>query len=96
MPRNSNSGRRRPADDGATRAGALIGSARIIRRAEGSDTMLAWERFLTGDPHAATPAGNFVVSSWQRSLALGVNPCRPRRAAGRARRRRRPAARPPS
>ena len=53
---------------------ALIGSARIIRRAEGSDTMLAWERFLTGEPHAATPVGNFVVSSWQRSLALGVDP----------------------
>ena len=36
--------------------------------------MLAWERFLTGHPRAIVPAGNFVVSSWQRSLALGVNP----------------------
>jgi transcriptional regulator of acetoin/glycerol metabolism len=50
------------------------GSARIIGRAEGSDTMLAWERFLTGAPDAAAPAGNYVVSSWQRSLALGVDP----------------------
>jgi transcriptional regulator of acetoin/glycerol metabolism len=36
--------------------------------------MLAWERFLTGEPHAAAPAGNYVVSSWQRSLHLGVDP----------------------
>ena len=40
------------------------------------DTMLAWERFLTGHPRAIAPATNFVVSSWQRSLALGVNPSR--------------------
>lgn len=45
----------------------------IIGHAEASDTMLAWERFLTGDPQAAKPAGNFVVSSWQRSLRLGVD-----------------------
>lgn len=38
------------------------------------DTMWAWERFLTGEPKAAIPLGNVVVSSWQRSLALGVNP----------------------
>jgi transcriptional regulator of acetoin/glycerol metabolism len=38
------------------------------------DTMLAWERFLTGEPEAAVPLGNFVVSSWRRSLQLGVNP----------------------
>jgi transcriptional regulator of acetoin/glycerol metabolism len=38
------------------------------------DTMLAWERFLTGEPEAAIPLGNFVVSSWQRSLHLGVDP----------------------
>ncbi len=36
--------------------------------------MWAWERFLTGEPEAAIPLGNVVVSSWQRSLALGVNP----------------------
>jgi transcriptional regulator of acetoin/glycerol metabolism len=41
---------------------------------EASDTMLAWERFLTGHPRGIAPACNFVVSSWQRSLALGVNP----------------------
>jgi transcriptional regulator of acetoin/glycerol metabolism len=38
------------------------------------DTMLAWERFLTGEPEAAVPLGNFVVSSWKRSLELGVDP----------------------
>ncbi|MCW8305546.1 sigma-54-dependent Fis family transcriptional regulator [Acidiphilium sp. PA] len=38
------------------------------------DAMWAWERFLTGEPEAAIPLGHVVVSSWQRSLALGVNP----------------------
>ncbi|MCF3948036.1 sigma-54-dependent Fis family transcriptional regulator [Acidiphilium iwatense] len=38
------------------------------------DTMRAWERFLVGEPEATMPLGNFVVSSWQRSLAQGVNP----------------------
>ncbi len=46
----------------------------VLRGAEGSDTMLAWEHFLTGGPKAAVPAGNFVVSSWRRSLQCGVNP----------------------
>jgi transcriptional regulator of acetoin/glycerol metabolism len=46
----------------------------IMRRAQGSDTMLAWERFLTGDPMAAAPARNFVVASWLRSQKLGINP----------------------
>ncbi len=46
----------------------------MSRRSDTGDTMLAWERFLTGHPRAIVPAGNFVVSSWQRSLALGVNP----------------------
>jgi transcriptional regulator of acetoin/glycerol metabolism len=46
----------------------------VARPAEGDDTMLAWERFLTGDPRAVTPVRNFVVASWQRSLAFGVNP----------------------
>jgi transcriptional regulator of acetoin/glycerol metabolism len=36
--------------------------------------MWAWERFLTGEPEAAIPLGNVVVSSWQRSLKFGVNP----------------------
>ena len=63
------------ARDQATGRSIAAGSARITRRAAGSDTMLAWERFLTGDAQAAAPAGNYVVSSWQRSLALGVDPC---------------------
>jgi transcriptional regulator of acetoin/glycerol metabolism len=35
--------------------------------------MWAWERFLTGEPEAAIPLGNVVISSWRRSLQLGVN-----------------------
>jgi transcriptional regulator of acetoin/glycerol metabolism len=46
----------------------------ILERAEGSDTMLAWERFLTGDPSAPVPTRNFVVSSWLRSREFGVDP----------------------
>ena len=53
---------------------AALGAGRVIGNAEGTDTMLAWERFLTGEPGAAEPAGNFVVSSWQRSLQFGVDP----------------------
>jgi transcriptional regulator of acetoin/glycerol metabolism len=66
--------RRTSSTDDAPVRNAPMGSARVVRRATGSDTMLAWERFLTGDAQAAAPAGNFVVSSWQRSLALGVDP----------------------
>ena len=46
----------------------------ILQRAEGSDTMAAWERFLSGDPLAAVPSRNFVVASWLRSQELGINP----------------------
>lgn len=46
----------------------------VSRQSDVGDTMLAWEQFLTGHPRAVAPACNFVVSSWQRSLALGVNP----------------------
>ena len=74
MPRDLVPDVTRQAGDWNRRASVPAGSARVIRRAEGSDTMLAWERFLTGDPEAAAPAGNFVVSSWRRSLALGVDP----------------------
>jgi sigma-54 dependent transcriptional regulator, acetoin dehydrogenase operon transcriptional activator AcoR len=46
----------------------------IIKRAEATDTMRAWERFLTGEHQAAQPNCNFVVSSWKRSLRRGVDP----------------------
>jgi transcriptional regulator of acetoin/glycerol metabolism len=46
----------------------------IQQRSEGSDTMRAWERFLTGDPLAIVPGRNFVVASWMRSQELGINP----------------------
>ncbi len=36
--------------------------------------MRAWERFLTGEPLAIAPEGNFVVASWLRSQQLGINP----------------------
>lgn len=49
-------------------------SAQLMRRAEGSDTMLAWERFLTGGPQAARPERHFVVASWLRSRDLGIDP----------------------
>ena len=51
-----------------------LGLPVAIRHAEGSDTMLAWERFLTGGPEAAVPACNYVISSWRRSLGFGVDP----------------------
>ena len=54
--------------------GELPRAELMSRRSDTGDTMLAWERFLTGHPRAIAPACNFVVSSWQRSLALGVNP----------------------
>lgn len=50
------------------------GSSLPLRRAEGSDTMDAWERFLTGDASVAMPERNFVVASWVRSQESGVNP----------------------
>ena len=49
-------------------------AAHVLRRSEGSDTMLAWERFLTGGPHAPVPARNFVVASWMRSGDFGIDP----------------------
>ncbi len=55
-------------------APAALGAVQIRRAAEGSDTMRAWERFLTGEPQAATPLRNFVVASWMRSQHLGINP----------------------
>ncbi len=46
----------------------------IQQRSAASTTMRAWERFLTGDPLALAPEGNFVVASWLRSQQLGINP----------------------
>lgn len=51
--------------------GTQIGTGKTLTD---RDTMWAWERFLTGEPEAAISLGNVVISSWQRSLALGVNP----------------------
>ncbi len=49
-------------------------AVQVLRRTEGSDTMLAWERFLTGDPLGAPPTRNFVVSSWLRSRDFDIDP----------------------
>ena len=37
-------------------------------------TMLAWERFVTGESLTATPIDNVVLASWQRSRQSGVSP----------------------
>ncbi len=63
--------RRRPSPDSASMPAP---AEPAWGRSDTADTMLAWERFLTGHPRAVAPACNFVVSSWQRSLALGVDP----------------------
>ena len=62
--------------DGSNAAAALVPARRlnVLRRAEGSDTMEAWERFLTGGAQEVMPGGNFVVSSWMRSRAHGIDP----------------------
>src|ERR1700712_2249555 len=46
----------------------------VAQRTEYSDTMEAWERFLTGDSTVVIPSRNFVVASWLRSRQLGINP----------------------
>jgi transcriptional regulator of acetoin/glycerol metabolism len=58
---------------GATAPGGPDG-AQLMRRADGSETMHAWERYLSGDPLAIASMCSYVVASWQRSLAFGVNP----------------------
>ena len=47
--------------------------AKLAERGDALDTMLAWERFLVGGA-VARPVCHYVVSSWRRSLAAGVNP----------------------
>ena len=37
-------------------------------------TMMAWERFVSGEPLAATPVDGNVLASWQRSRQSGVSP----------------------
>jgi transcriptional regulator of acetoin/glycerol metabolism len=50
-------------------------SFQIIQRADSTQTMRAWERFLSGDASAMVPTANTVVASWLRSRELGINPC---------------------
>ena len=51
-----------------------LATPHIGRRSDASDTMEAWEQFLTGGPCALAPSRNFVVASWLRSQQLGINP----------------------
>ena len=51
-----------------------VATPAIARSTEASDTMEAWERFLTGDGSVVVPSRNFVVASWLRSRQLGINP----------------------
>lgn len=39
-----------------------------------SDTMRAWERFVSGETLLSTPVDHVVLSSWQRSRQYGVDP----------------------
>ena len=61
---------------GRISAGSPVALAKpnLGRRSEGTDTMQAWERFLTGGPNALVPTQNFVVASWLRSQEHGINP----------------------
>ena len=59
---------------GNTGAAMSVATPYIGRHPESTDTMQAWERFLTGGPSALAPTRNFVVASWLRSQQLGVNP----------------------
>jgi sigma-54 dependent transcriptional regulator, acetoin dehydrogenase operon transcriptional activator AcoR len=51
------------------------GLFQIMQRAESTQTMRDWERFLSGDAAVMVPGANTVVASWLRSRELGINPC---------------------
>jgi transcriptional regulator of acetoin/glycerol metabolism len=65
----------RPGTEHSLAAGVRVRrSFQIMQRAESTQTMRAWERFLSGDASAMAPGANLVVASWMRSHALGINP----------------------
>jgi sigma-54 dependent transcriptional regulator, acetoin dehydrogenase operon transcriptional activator AcoR len=70
----ANDRQKRTSGSAQSSVGHLSAPAMVGSRAEASDTMLAWERFLTGEPFAQPPARNFVVSSWLRSRDFGIDP----------------------
>ena len=45
-------------------------SFQIMQRAESTQTMRAWERFLSGDAAVMVPGANAVVASWLRSASV--------------------------
>ena len=69
----ANDRQKRTSGSAQSSVGHLSAPAMVGSRAEASDTMLAWERFLTGEPFAQPPARNFVVSSWLRSRDFGID-----------------------
>jgi transcriptional regulator of acetoin/glycerol metabolism len=72
VPRHEHFGPASAADYSAGERGRL--SWQIMRRADSTETMRAWERFLSGDSAAMLPGANVVVASWLRSQKLGINP----------------------
>ena len=46
----------------------------VVEAATQRQTLEAWERFVTGEPLVSSAVSKFVLSSWQRSLRLGVEP----------------------
>ncbi len=73
MPRNE-SGRSTPLRP--PQPGAAPAEMSRILRGDVVPTMLAWERFQSGEAVSINQVCHVVVSSWQRSLDLGVNPHR--------------------
>ena len=63
-----------PAQRGRPQPLVALAAPTIQRQSDSSDTMEAWERFLTGDGSVVIPARNFVVASWLRSQQLGIDP----------------------
>ena len=57
----------------AHRAGSNWLVSKLEPNAE-RQVMMAWERFVTGEPVAEIAVSKFLLSSWQRSARAGVAP----------------------
>jgi hypothetical protein len=56
----------------ATMRNVVANAQRANDRHSDRVTMLAWERFLAGEPSTSAPSA--LIDSWQRSLQSGVSP----------------------